>query len=64
MAGKARQWQHAGSNAGKRDAVGLLRSGLPAAIAFVRDVLVHRTLREGCAVGVALVPDLLPVLPC
>ena len=35
MAGKARQWQHAGNNVGKRDAVGLLRGGLPAAITFV-----------------------------
>jgi hypothetical protein len=48
MAGKARQWQHAGNNVGKRDAVGLLRGGLPAAVAFVRDVLVHRMLRDGC----------------
>ena len=39
----------------KGDAVGLLRGGLPAAIAFARDVLVHRSLLEGCAVGVALV---------
>jgi hypothetical protein len=44
--------------------VGLLRGGLPAAIAFVQDMLVPRMLREGCAVDVALVPDLLPVLPC
>jgi hypothetical protein len=35
MAGKARQWQHAGNNVGKRDAVGLLCGGLPAAITFV-----------------------------
>ena len=47
MAGKARQWQHAGNNAGKGDAMGLLRGGLPAAFAFARDALVPRTLREG-----------------
>ena len=35
MAGKARQWQHAGNNVGKRDAVGLLCGWLPAAITFV-----------------------------
>ena len=28
MAGKAWQWQHAGNNAGNREAVGLLRGGL------------------------------------
>jgi hypothetical protein len=47
----------------KGDAVGLLRGGLPAATAFARDVLVHRTLLEECAVGVALVPDPVPVIP-
>jgi hypothetical protein len=47
-----------------KDAVGLLRGGLPAATAFVRDVLVDRTLRGGCAVFAALAPDLLLVLPC
>jgi hypothetical protein len=48
----------------KGTVVGLLRGGLLAAFTSVRDVLVHRMSREGCAVDVALVPDLLSVLPC
>ena len=57
---KAARW--AGRALGFRGV--LLRGGLPAATAFVRDVLVDRTLRGGCAVFAALVPDLLLVLPC